>query len=220
MPTPTIFPQKYLNGLRIGLFAGALMPLIWLREVWNSAPLETLQRDTGICALSFLLLTLCITPLRSALHAPWLIRIRRMLGLFCFFYASLHALVFAGLDHAFSPLGIARALTRHPFVLPGMAAFFILLLLALSSSNTAVRKLGGRRWQELHRAIYPTAIAACLHALWGAEAEDLPFPLTASLLLGYLLVWRIRARREKAAPAHRLQEQQPIKFFPQKPAGK
>jgi sulfoxide reductase heme-binding subunit YedZ len=216
--TPPLGPIKAL------LFALCLLPfsrLLWAAVTgdFGPEPAEFVQRWTGTWTLNLLLLTLCISPLRMLAGLPWLLRLRRMLGLFTFFYATLHFLAFIGFDHGFVPDAIARDIIKRPFVLVGLAAFALLVPLAATSNQAAIRRLGGRRWQELHRSIYLVGILAIVHYFWLARAEALMWPLAYAVVLALLLAWRVRERRRKASPmpAPRISGSKPIKFFPRKP---
>ena len=208
--------------LKLALFLLALLPfgrLLW--AAWTGDfgpnPVEFVQRWTGTWTLNFLLLTLCITPLRVWTQWHWLLRLRRMLGLFTFFYATLHFLSFIGFDHSFDVDAIARDIFKRPFVTVGFAAFVLLIPLAATSNQWAIRKLGGRRWQDLHRNVYLIGILAAVHYFWLVKATALLWPLAYSVALALLLGWRVRERRRKAIPVPRFENAKPLKFFRQKP---
>lgn len=208
--------------LKFALFLLALLPLgrlLW--AAWTGDfgpnPVEFVQRWTGTWTFNFLLLTLCITPLRVWTQWHWLLRLRRMLGLFTFFYATLHFLSFIGFDHSFDVDAIARDIFKRPFVTVGFAAFVLLIPLAATSNQWAIRKLGGRRWQELHRNVYLIGILACVHYFWLVKATALLWPLAYSVALAFLLGWRVRERRRKAIPVPQFENAKPLKFFRQKP---
>ena len=208
--------------LKLALFLLALLPLgrlLW--AAWTGDfgpnPVEFVQRWTGTWTFNFLLLTLCITPLRVWTQWHWLLRLRRMLGLFTFFYATLHFLSFIGFDHSFDVDAIARDIFKRPFVTVGFAAFVLLIPLAATSNQWAIRKLGGRRWQELHRNVYLIGILACVHYFWLVKATALLWPLAYSVALAFLLGWRVRERRRKAIPVPQFENAKPLKVFRQKP---
>jgi sulfoxide reductase heme-binding subunit YedZ len=208
--------------LKLALFLLALLPLgrlLW--AAWTGDfgpnPVEFVQRWTGTWTFNFLLLTLCITPLRVWTQWHWLLRLRRMLGLFTFFYATLHFLSFIGFDHSFDVDAIARDIFKRPFVTVGFAAFVLLIPLAATSNQWAIRKLGGRRWQELHRNVYLIGILGAVHYFWLVKATALLWPLAYSVALAFLLGWRVRERRRKAIPVPRFENAKPLKFFRQKP---
>ncbi|WP_415036393.1 sulfite oxidase heme-binding subunit YedZ [Azonexus sp.] len=208
------------------VFCLSLLPacLLWWdfeHNLLGSEPIEAVQGNSGRWALHFLLLALCISPLRALTQLHWLQRLRRMLGLFAFFYACLHLLAFAGLNNDFSILSMLQDIRREPMILAGLLAFVLLIPLAATSSNYAVHRLGGRRWQELQRNIYPISILACLHFLGQTAVADWPLPLAYSVFLGLLLWWRIQERRRKAqaesAIATPAATTKPIQFYRQRP---
>ncbi len=212
--------------LKTLLFLASLLPalrLLWAMQTgdFGPNPVEFVQRWTGTWTLNFLILTLCVTPLRVTLQWPWLVRFRRMLGLFSFFYASLHFLAFIGFDHDFAVDAIARDILKRPFILVGFAALCIMLPLALTSNAFAIRRMGGRRWQALHRGIYPLAILGCLHYLWLVKATALLWPIAYSIVLAGLLLWRIRERLRKSIPAPAFRETiKPLHFHSKRPERK
>jgi len=211
-----------LARIKLALFLLALLPLARLPwAAWTGDfgpnPVEFVQRRTGAWTFNFLLLTLCITPLRVWTQWHWLLRLRRMLGLFTFFYATLHFLSFIGFDHSFAVDAIARDVFKRPFVTVGFAAFVLLIPLAATSNQWAIRKLGGRKWQELHRSVYLIGILACVHYFWLVKATALLWPLAYSVALALLLGWRVRERRRKAVPVPRFENAKPLNFFRQKP---
>lgn len=214
--------SRQLALLKTLLIAACMLPAARLLAFDWSMPdspalTEEVQRWTGTWTLNFLLLTLCISPLRSLTGMHWLLRLRRLIGLTTFAYALLHLLAFIGLEHAFHLQAIARDSFKRPYVSAGLAAFVLLIPLAATSSQWAVRQLGGRRWQELHRNIYLIGILACIHYLWLSDGERLPWALACSLALAALLAWRVRERRRKAVPVARSASVSPIRFFPRKP---
>jgi sulfoxide reductase heme-binding subunit YedZ len=211
-----------LSLIKAALFVLALLPfarLVFaaLTNNLGPEPVEFVQRWTGTWTINLLLLTLCISPLRVATQWHWILRLRRTLGLFTFFYALLHFLSFIGFEHSFNLDEIARDIFKRPYVLLGFAAFAILIPLAATSNQFAIRRLGGRRWQELHRSIYLIAILGCLHYFWLTKAENLMWPVAYSVILGLLLRWRIRERKRKAVPVPQALEEKPLRFFKQKP---
>lgn len=213
-----------LARLKATLFILALLPLaqlLFLTVNRDFEPdfIELVQRKTGIWTLTLLLITLCISPLRSSTQWHWLTRLRRTLGLLTFFYAMLHFLAFIGLDHQFVLNDIARDIFKRPFITVGFAAFLMLIPLALTSNQFAVRRLGGRRWQELHRNVYPAGILGCLHYFWLTKPEVLFWPIAYSVALGLLLAWRIRERKRKAIPMPPSANVKPLNFYKQKPPG-
>lgn len=184
-----------LAWLKVGLFLLCLAPLSWnltaLVFDWLGAnPAEQLIRNLGWWALVLLLVTLLVTPLRQLLDLVWLVRLRRMLGLFCFFYASLHLLSFTWLDLDFRPDLLAQELSERPYITVGFAGWLLLLLLALTSNRWSIQRLG-RNWKRLHRSIYAVSVLALVHLFWLTRAdfrEPLLFLMLVGLLLGYRLV--------------------------------
>jgi sulfoxide reductase heme-binding subunit YedZ len=167
-------------------------------------PVEFIQHATGDWTLRFLIFTLSITPLRKLLKAPELIRFRRMLGLFAFFYACLHFLTYLGPDQSFDLAAIWKDVAKRPFITVGFAAFALLIPLALTSTAGWIRRLGGRRWQILHRAIYISAICGVIHYYWLVKSAVLR-PLAYATIVAVLLFWRLgdwflRRGRSVAAP--------------------
>lgn len=213
---------RHIGLIKTAVFIVCLLPLgrlLWAAysDDFGPNPVEFVQRWTGSWTFNLLLITLCVTPLRTITQWHWLLRLRRMLGLFCLFYACLHFLSFIGFDHSFEVNEIAKDVFKRPFVSVGFAAFILLIPLAATSSNWAIRKLGGRKWQELHRNIYLIGILAALHYFWLVKATALLWPLAYSVALAILLGWRIRERRRKAIPVPQFQSAKPLKFFKQKP---
>jgi methionine sulfoxide reductase heme-binding subunit len=153
-------------------------------------PIEKITHSTGDWTLRFLLITLAITPLRRALQAPALIRFRRMLGLFAFFYGCLHFLTYIWLDKFFDVHGMLADIAKRKFITVGFTAFVLLIPLAVTSTAGWIRRLGGRRWRALHRLIYFSAIAGVIHYLWLVKA-DIRKPLEYGSILALLLFYRI-----------------------------
>ena len=186
------------------LFALALLPLFWLVwlgiQDWLTAnPIEFITRATGDWTLYFLCFTLAITPLRRLTGQNSLLRLRRMLGLFTFFYASLHFLTFLWFDHFFDLTEMVRDVLKRPFIAMGFSAFVLLIPLAVTSNDRMVRKLG-RRWMMLHRLIYVVAILAILHFWWmRAGKHNFAEPLIMGAVVAVLLALRlIGARRDSS----------------------
>lgn len=153
-------------------------------------PVEYFQHTTGDWTLRFLVFTLCITPLRKLLKLPDLIRFRRMLGLFAFTYVCLHFLTYLGPDQAFNFSGMLKDVAKRPFVTVGFTAFVLLIPLALTSTAGWIRRLGGRRWQLLHRLIYVAAVCGVIHYYWLVKSAVLR-PLTYAAIVAVLLLWRL-----------------------------
>jgi len=179
------------------LFLAALGPFAWLlygafANALGPNPAEALIRSTGDWTLRFLCLTLAVTPLRQWTGQPALARFRRMLGLFTFFYVVLHFLAYAWLDMGFDPQAIARDIPKRPFALVGFTALLLMLPLAATSFNRAIRWLGGARWQRLHRVVYAIALLAILHFFWmRAGKRNFGEVAVYAAILGVLLGWRL-----------------------------
>ncbi len=172
--------------------AGALLWGAWA-DTLGANPAETLIRNSGEMALRSLLLALAVTPLRDWTGVPGLMRFRRMLGLLAFLWGVLHLLSYAWLDMGLAVSDIARDIPKRPFILVGFLALLLMLPLALTSFNAAVRRLGAARWKALHRLVYAVAALALLHFFW-MRAAKLNFDAVAvyAVVLGVLLGWRIR----------------------------
>lgn len=160
-------------------------------------PIKTLTHTTGLSALVILLVTLSITPIRRITGWHPLIKLRRLIGLFVFFYAVIHFSIYAVFDHKLSVAEISADIVEHPWVLVGFSAFLILSTLAITSPKAAVRRLGGKRWQRIHRGIYLAGILAVVHFLWQVKKdtrEPLTYGAVLLLILGTRLVGRPRPR--------------------------
>jgi len=191
------------------LFAAALLPLallIWgaVADTLGANPAEALIRSSGDWTLRFLCLTLAVTPLRQWTGWHALARLRRLLGLFTFFYGVVHFLCFAWLDMGFEIDAIVRDIGKRPFILVGTAALLSMLPLAATSFNRAMRALGARRWQALHRTVYVTALLALLHFFWMRAgkndfAEVAVYAAVIAVLLGWRLWRRLAAPRRLSA---------------------
>ena len=179
------------------VFVVALLPffhMVWavLFDQLGANPAEALVRASGDWTLRMLCLVLALTPARILLANPGLARFRRMLGLFVYFYVVLHALSYSGFDMAFELSDIGRDIVKRPFILVGFAAFVLLTGLALTSFNRAIRWLGAKNWQRLHRSVYAVAGLACLHFFWmRAGKNDFAEVVVYATILGLLLGWRV-----------------------------
>jgi methionine sulfoxide reductase heme-binding subunit len=189
------------------LFAACLLPLAWLvygavANRLGANPAEALIRSTGDWTLRFLCLVLAVTPLRQWTKQPALARFRRMLGLFVFFYAVLHFLAYAWLDMGLDLATIVRDIPKRPFALVGFLALLLLVPLAATSFNRAIKALGAPRWQALHRLVYAIALLALLHFFWmRAGKNDFAEVAVYAAVIGVLLgwrVWRLRLRPARA----------------------
>ncbi len=186
-------------------WVGCLGPAVWLirglvQGDLGADPVKTLTHTTGLSALVILLVTLSVTPARWLTGINSLVRVRRLLGLFAFFYAGLHFLIYAVFDHRLSVPDITADILEHPWVLVGFAALLILAVLAATSPTAAIRRLGGKRWQRLHRLVYVAAGLAVLHFFWLVK-KDVSEPLRYAAILAFLLVARvIHTRRARSTP--------------------
>jgi len=167
-------------------------------------PVEFIQHFTGDWTLRFLLITLSITPLRKLLNLPDLIRFRRMFGLFAFFYVCLHFLTYLGPDQSFNLAGMWKDVAKRRYITVGFLGFVLLLPLAITSTKGWIRRLGGRRWQSLHRVIYVAGCCGVIHYYWLVKS-DVRKPLVYGAILAVLLLWRIGVwllkRNRAMAPA-------------------
>ena len=185
------------------LFVLCLLPFAWLfYAAWTDSlganPAEAVIRATGDWTLRFLCLTLTITPLRQWTHQPALLRFRRMLGLFTFFYVCLHFLSYAWLDMGFDPNEIVKDIAKRPFILVGSTALLLMASLAATSFNRAIRWMGAKRWKALHRAVYAIALLGLLHFFWMRSAKnDFAEVAVYAVVIGVLLGWRVRRRFQK-----------------------
>ncbi|HUU73827.1 MAG TPA: protein-methionine-sulfoxide reductase heme-binding subunit MsrQ [Burkholderiales bacterium] len=199
-------PDKaWINRTKAVVFLAGLMPLGLL--IWRgfsggltANPIEFVTHTTGWWALTFLMITLAVTPVRRLLDIPWLLRLRRMLGLYAFFYASLHFLTWLVVDQFFDWDAIVKDIIKRPYITIGFSAFVLMLPLAATSTNAMVRRLGAARWQTLHRAVYFIAILGAAH-FWWLVKKDITEPLIFAAVLAVLLaarlvfVWRKRGLR-------------------------
>lgn len=194
----TISPrEKLIRTLKVLVFLLCLGPislLLWkgFNGLLGANPVDVITRTTGRWTLTFLLITLSITPLRKLSRLPWLIRFRRMLGLFSFFYGSLHLMTYVWLDKFFDFPGMLHDISQRRFITAGLTAWALMLPLALTSTAGWIRRLGGKRWQSLHRLIYFSAAAGVIHFIWLVKA-DLRRPLTYGAILAGLIAFRVAA---------------------------
>lgn len=193
--------SKQLFWLKIALFMLALMPLanLMLKAVMDNLganPIEKITRTTGYWTLTLLLITLTVTPLRRLSGWSWLVRLRRMLGLFAFFYASLHFATYLVLDQFFDIASIAKDIVKRPYITVGFPAFMLLIPLAVTSNDNMIRRLGGKRWRLLHRLVYLSAIGGVIHYWWLVK-KDLTNPITFAILLALLLGFRLADKAYK-----------------------
>jgi len=182
---------------KIIIFTNALVPLAllaWdaLRGNLGANPIEFFLRTTGVLTLVFLLITLSITPLRKYYGWNQLVKFRRMLGLYAFFYGFLHLITYSIFDKSLSLSAIASDIWQRPFIAVGMFAFFLLIPLAVTSTNNMIKRLGGKNWQKLHRLTYLAAIGGVVH-FYMIVKSDITYPLLFGLVLAGLLGYRIYA---------------------------
>ncbi|MGB6822305.1 MAG: protein-methionine-sulfoxide reductase heme-binding subunit MsrQ [Candidatus Acidiferrales bacterium] len=196
---------------KVVVFALCLVPLavlVWkgFQNELGANPVQFVEHWTGDWTIRFLIITLCVTPFRKLLHAPQLIRFRRMLGLFAFFYACLHFSTWIGIDRFFNLSDMWADVVKRRFITVGFAGFVLLIPLAITSTKGWIRRLGGKRWQLLHRAIYLSAIAGVIHYYWLVKSDERK-PLQYAAIVGALLAWRVGAwlykRRQKSATDNR-----------------
>ena len=200
--------RTQLAGLKAALFLLCLVPAVrlvlgWQADTLGANPIETITRASGDWTLRFLLITLCVTPLRRLTGLNWLLRLRRMLGLFAYAYGCAHFMTYLWLDQFFDWMAIAHDILKRPFITVGFAALVLMTPLALTSNAFSIRKLGGRRWQALHRSVYGIAILGVVHFWWLVKA-DVREPMLYAFALAWLLIlrawWReVERRRQLAA---------------------
>ncbi len=192
-------PIRRLKPLVFALCLAPLLHLGWkaFNGKLGANPIEVITRSTGLWTLIFLLITLSITPLRKITGRLWLIRFRRMTGLFAFFYGCLHLMTYVWLDKFFDLHEMIADIGKRRFITMGLTAFLLMVPLAITSTRKMIQRLGGKRWNALHRLIYASAAAGVIHFLWLVK-KDLRQPeryaAVLALLLGYRLVvwlWRM-----------------------------
>lgn len=175
-------------------------------------PVEFVEHWTGDWTLRFLIITLCVTPVRKLLKTPQLIRFRRMLGLFAFFYACLHFSAWIGIDRYFNAHEMWADVVKRRFITAGFAGLVLLIPLAITSTKGWIRRLGGKNWQWLHRAIYMSAILGVIHYAWLVKSDEHK-PLQYAAMVGALLLWRIamwmRKRRRQQPVARGVRSEEP-----------
>lgn len=202
-----------LKLLKLVIFLAALVPLALLgrkayQGVLGANPIEVITHSTGDWTLIFLMLTLSVTPLRKLTGQHWLIRLRRMLGLFAFFYASLHFTTYIWLDKFFDLHDVVKDVGKRPFITVGFTAFVLLIPLAVTSTQGMIRRLG-KRWGTLHRLIYISGIAGVIHYWWLVKA-DVRKPQYYAVVLVLLLSYRlIAAQRKQVTTPPRLDSRRP-----------
>ena len=198
---------------KVVVFVNALIPLVLL--LWDlyhkrvgPNPLEFATRTTGMLTLVFLCLTVAVTPLRKIFGINSLVKVRRMLGLFAFFYGTLHLVTYVWFDRSFNLISVVQDVGKRQFILAGMIAFVFMVPLAITSTNKMVKRLGGKKWATLHRLVYLSVIAGVVH-FWMLVKSDIRLPLTFAFIVLFLLGYRLLA---KYAPA----TQPDASLFPRK----
>jgi sulfoxide reductase heme-binding subunit YedZ len=204
--------QKVVSALKVCVFIAALLPLARLAagvayfpEWLGANPAEYITRATGDWTLRFLLITLAVTPARELLGWNWLLRLRRMLGLYAFFYGLVHLSSYVSFDHVFQVGEILTDIVKRPFITVGFAALLLMVPLAVTSTNAMLRRLGAKRWLALHRLVYVIAPLGVLHFWWMVKrdvSEPAIYAVILALLLGYRALRRAVERRA-AVPATR-----------------
>jgi sulfoxide reductase heme-binding subunit YedZ len=199
-----------LRFTKTAIFLAVLIPLerlLWkaFHDALGANPIEVITHSTGDWTLILVLTTLTITPLRRITRQYWLIGLRRMIGLFAFFYGTLHFLTYIWLDKFFDVHEMWKDIAKRPFITIGFSAFVLMIPLALTSTAWSIRRLGGKNWQRLHRLIYLTGILAVIHYYWLVKADHskpIAYGIVLSILLAYRAwVWIAAKRKQLAAPA-------------------
>jgi methionine sulfoxide reductase heme-binding subunit len=203
------------SRLKALVFAVSVLPFVllalrgfnsWQGRPFNlgANPIEFITRDLGDWTLIFLMITLAVTPVRRLTSWQWLIKLRRMLGLFAFFYASLHFVTYIWLDQFFDLKDIVKDVIKRPFITVGFLAFVCLIPLAVTSTNAMVRRLGGKRWQALHRLVYAIGMLGVVHYWWLVKRdirEPLLYASILAVLLGVRIYWKLQKRANTPSSA-------------------
>lgn len=200
----TLSPRA-AGRLKATVFVAALLPFARLAfgaafDQLGANPIEAITRSTGTWTLVFLLVTLAVTPARRVTGWNWLLRLRRMLGLYAFFYGVLHLITYLWLDQFFDVAAILKDILKRPFITVGFAAFVLMIPLAATSTNAMVRRLGAARWRALHRLVYVTAVCGVVHYWWLVK-RDLTEPAIYAGVLALLLGYRVAAWWRGRSPA-------------------
>lgn len=196
--------MKDVKFYKLLVFVNCLVPLglmawDWWRGQLGANPLDFVTRATGTLTLVFLLLTLSVTPLRKLTGAQWLVRFRRMLGLYAFFYGFLHLLAYALFDKSLDAGQVVADVARRPFIAVGMLGFFLMVPLAVTSTNAMIKRMGGKRWARLHRLAYFAAAAGVLH-FYLLVKTDVRKPLVFGAVLALLLGYRLYVSYSRRTP--------------------
>ena len=205
--------MKDIKFYKLLVFVNALVPLAlvgldWRRGQLGANPLDFVTRTTGTLTLVFLVLTLAVTPLRKWTGANWLVRLRRMVGLYAFFYGALHLTAYVWFDKWFDLAAMAEDVARRRFILVGVLAFTSMVPLAVTSTDKMIKRLGGKRWQKLHRLTYLAATAGVFH-YYLLVKSDVRKPLAFAALVALLLGYRLYASYTKGATPLSLKPQSP-----------
>jgi len=191
--------QSLVRAIKATLFIVALLPFgrlavsaAWFPDLLGANPAEFITRSLGDWCLRFLLITLAVTPLRRITGWNWLLRLRRMLGLFAFFYGVAHFCSYIAFDHVFDAVAILKDILKRPFITVGFTALVLLVPLAVTSTNGMVRRLGAHNWRALHRLVYPIAALGVLHFWWMVK-RDITEPAIYAGILAILLGYRLAA---------------------------
>ncbi|HEU4391898.1 MAG TPA: protein-methionine-sulfoxide reductase heme-binding subunit MsrQ [Blastocatellia bacterium] len=181
--------------VKVVVFVNSLVPLAMLGWDWShnglgANPLEFVTHITGTLTLIYLLITLAITPLRRLSSQPWMVKLRRMVGLFAFFYGCLHLITYLWFDRFFKVGSIVADVGKRPFIAIGMAGFLMMVPLAVTSTNKMVKRIGGKRWNRLHKLVYVAGAAGVVH-YWMLVKADTRIPLMFGVALAALLAYRI-----------------------------
>ena len=184
------------------VFLACLSPIIWL--AWcafagrlSANPIADITNETGIWTLRFIVVTLAISPLRKLTAWHWMLKYRRMIGLFAFFYGTLHFFTYLWLDQFFDWQSILKDIPKRPFITIGLASFILMMPLAVTSTQKMIRRLGGRKWDILHRSIYLTGVGAVIHYMWLVKVvtyRQLTYVSIVVVLLAFRIVWRYRKK--------------------------
>src|SRR4051794_34485628 len=196
--------RRRMSVWRFTIFVACLVPLAYIawkfwRDKLGANPYRELEIETGLWTLRLLAVTLAITPFRRAFGWNWLVKYRRMLGLFTFFYATVHLSMWAGVDWFFAWGDMWHEIVKHKYILIGMLTWLIMLPLAITSTKGWVRRLG-KRWAKLHRLVYAAAITGTIHYLWAVK-KDTFFPAVYFAVFALLLAYRLIDARRKRSPA-------------------
>ena len=202
---------------KVLVFVAGLAPLMWAgwrayNQNLTANPIEYITHFTGDWTLRFLVVTLSVTPLRKLLGLPDLIRFRRMIGLYAFFYGSLHFVTYIWLDKFFDMAEMLKDVAKRPYITAGFTAFLLMLPLAVTSTTGWIRRMGGKRWQMLHRLTYVAAVAGVVHYYWLVKS-DVRKPLMYGAMVGVLLLFRAGAAALKKRPISKQRVSSPSSVY-------